>query len=246
MEYSAKSWNELVDIVKQLKANMKNPDQLWFRGQTNSSFLLLPGLLRFRNGLYKEEFLFQKFRKLSYRVFPRRTEDWETLFDMQHYGIPTRLLDWSETLGIAAFFAATYNIRSQSGSDAAIFLLDPLELNKYSGIQRIPIIPDDPDFHYRNIYWHKKPFAPNFPIAIEPLFLNDRILAQRGMFTVHGDNTTAIEDLCSNAVKKVVLSQACLPEIIEFLEIMNINESTVFPDIRGVVDYIRGAAQLQP
>ena len=63
---------------------------------------------------------------------------------------------------------------------------------------------------------------------------------------MHGDNTTAIEDLCSKAVKKVVLSQACLPEIIEFLEIMNINESTVFPDIRGVVDYIRGAAQLQP
>ena len=157
---------------------------------------------------------------------------------------PTRLLDWSETLGIAAFFAAAYNVRFNSRTEAAIFLLDPLALNEYSGINRIPIIPDDKDLVYRDIYWEKKPFAPNYPIAIEPLFLNDRMLAQKGMFTIYGDNIIAIEKLCEKAIKKIVLAKDGLPEMVEFLDTMNINEYTVYPDMSGIVDYIKRASEL--
>lgn len=245
MEYYAETWNELINIVKELRGNVKNPDQLWFRGQNNASCILLPGLLRYSNGFNKEQYIFQKFRQLSHKVFPRRNNDWETLFDMQHYGIPTRLLDWSETLGIAMFFAAALNVRFNLPTDAAIFLLDPIALNEYSGIHKIPIIPDDKEFAYRDIYWEKKPFAPNYPIAIEPLFLNDRMLAQKGMFTIHGDNTSAIEILCEKAVKKIVLAKEGLPEIVEFLDTMNINEYTVYPDMSGIVDYIKRASELK-
>src|SRR6185295_12115497 len=126
MELVARTWNELLQHVKNLRGELGNPDQLWFRGQGNADYVLLPSLLRFRNGLDKEKFLFEKFRQLSLRVFPRRTDDWEALFDMQHYGIPTRLLDWTDTLGIAVFFAATYNARFYPGKDAAMFILDPI------------------------------------------------------------------------------------------------------------------------
>ena len=88
MEYYAKTWNDLISLVKEIRGSVKNPDQLWFRGQSNANFVLLPGLLRYSNGFNKEQFLFQKFRQLSHKVFPRRTNDWETLFDMQHYGVP--------------------------------------------------------------------------------------------------------------------------------------------------------------
>ena len=66
---------------------------------------------------------------------PRRSSDWEILFDMQHYGLPTRLLDWSENLGIATFFAAVYNEKLNINTNAAIFLIDPAEINKYSGLK---------------------------------------------------------------------------------------------------------------
>lgn len=240
----AQTWNELLQHVKNLRAELGSPDRLWFRGQGNAEYVLLPSLLRFGNGLDKEKFLFEKFRQLSLRVSPRRTDDWETLFDMQHYGIPTRLLDWTDSLGIAVFFAATYNDRFYPGKDAAIFLLDPTGLNAYSKIKTIPQIPDDKGLNYRDIYWEKKPFAPSSPIAVEPLFLNDRILAQKGKFTIHGDDIKPIEVACDKAAKRIVLTGKSIPEALEFLEIANINEYSVFPDISGIADYVRRSASL--
>jgi len=234
-EYVANTWNELLALVKGLRGELPNR-QVWFRGQSNAAYALLPGLYRNTTIVTKELWLFQKFRQLSLRVFPRRTEDWEALFDMQHYGLPTRLLDWSENLGISAFFAARYN---RNASQAAIYILDPLALNEYSGINKIPFVPDDKDIDYRSIFLEKRPFAPKYPIAIEPVFANDRMLAQRGMFTVHGDDITPIERLCPKAVKRIVLAQSAIPEVLDFLETANINEYTVYPDMLGIADYLR-------
>jgi hypothetical protein len=241
----AETWAEVLSHAKDIRAEWKNPKLVWFRGQGNAEYPLLPSLLRYKNGLEKEQELFQKFQQLSLRVSPRRTSDWETLFDMQHYGIPTRLLDWTETLGIAAFFAARSNLRFNPGKSATIYLLDPYTLNSYSGINKLPIIPDDDDIKYRDIYWHKKPFAPLYPLAINTIFVNDRMLSQRGVFTVHGDNKTPIEKLCDQGVTKIVLEVKAIMEALEFCEIANINEFTVYPDMAGIADYVRTYSGLE-
>jgi hypothetical protein len=239
-EIIAESWGGFLVALKAAKATLRDPEQVWFRGQSNANYPLLPTLLRSSTRIEKESLLFQKFVQYSFKVFQRRTSDWETLFDMQHYGLPTRLLDWSETLGIATFFAVSF--RSLPTVDAAIYILDPIVLNEYSGLKKVPFIPDDNDFDYKKIYWEKRPFAPVFPIAIQPLFQNDRIFAQSGMFTVHGDDTSPIELLCPRAVKRVVLTQMAIDGAHEFLEIANINARTVFPDMLGVADYVRRIA----
>jgi hypothetical protein len=240
-QYLATNWNELLHCVKDAKSRLKNPEQIWFRGQSNSAFALLPGLMRAKNGTDKESFIFQKFVRYSFKAFTSQKTDWEALFDMQHYGLPTRLLDWSETLGIATFFAVNY---TDGKSDAAIYVLDPVALNEYSGVKEVPFIPENTDFDYKKIYWEKKPFAPVYPIAIQPIFQNDRILAQAGMFTVHGDDATPIEKLCQKAVKKVLLSQKAILEAQEFLEISNINARSVFPDMMGVAAHVKHIAGL--
>jgi len=142
-----------IESVKQAKADLGSPEILWYRGHPNSEFYLLASLLRFKNGLDKERHLFTSFKKFSDRILKRRDSEWETLFEMQHYGIPTRLLDWSETFGIALFFAATYNQSHHPDKDAAVYLLDPVALNKISGIDRIFRVPRDEDkFGYAKIY----------------------------------------------------------------------------------------------
>jgi hypothetical protein len=239
---TANTWDELLGCVKEAKGALGNPKQLWFRGQSRAIYSLLPSLLRLPSGAQKEQELFQKFVQYSFRHFPRRTSDWETLFDMQHYGIPTRLTDWSENLGIATFFAVYYRNPYFKDENSAIYLLDAIALNKYSSLSTIPFVPDDPDFDYKKIYWHKKPFAPIYPIALQPLFQNDRILAQKGMFTVHGDNTDPIETLCPKAVKKIIVTPKAVVGAQEFLEIANIDARSVYPDMAGIADYVRKVA----
>lgn len=92
---------------------------------------------------------------------------------------------------------------------------------------------------YINNYIKKEPSSPTYPIAIKSNFINDRVIAQRGMFTIHGDDLTAIEKLCPNAVEKFTISYTAIPEIREFLDIANINEFTVFPDLHGLSYFIR-------
>lgn len=234
----AKNWNELIDIVKKKKDSLPAGHEIWYRGQNNSDYSLLPGLFRKStlNSIHEKE-IFNTYKKLSKRLSFSQDNEWNLLIDMQHYFIPTRLLDWSESLGVSLFFAVANH---QDDNDVALFLLDPLELNAYSKKDGVPTVPDDNmGLSYVENYINKNPFSPVYPIAIKSLYTNNRILAQRGMFTIHGDNLNDIERLCPNAVTKIIISNDTIPEIMEFLELANINEITVYPDFNGIADYIR-------
>jgi FRG domain len=76
--------------------------QLWFRGHGRASWPLEPGWYRYPNAkgagdeYYTESTLLENFRLRAPTYLDRLpTSDWEWLFLMQHYGLPTRLLDWT-------------------------------------------------------------------------------------------------------------------------------------------------------
>jgi hypothetical protein len=240
-------WTRFLESVKEAKTELGNPEILWYRGHPNSNFYLLASLLRYKNGIEKEKYLFTNFKKFSDRILTRRVSEWETLFEMQHYGVPTRLLDWSETFGIALFFAATYNQSHHPDTDAAVYLLDPVALNKISGINQIYRVPEDEQkFSYTKFYWDHIPAMASAPIAIEPIFINDRMLAQRGMFTVHHDKIDPIENTFPKAIKKIKLPNTIIPAAIEFLELSNLNIFSVFPDLPGLSGYLKSTSGLVP
>jgi hypothetical protein len=236
---NSKEWNDFLTRVQTAKKELGNPEIIWFRGHWNYAHYLLPSLLRYSNGVDKEQMLFHTFRRFADKVFKSRESDWETLFDMQHYHIPTRLLDWTESFGISLYFASYYNNLKKSSEDAAIYLLDPLKLNRVSGKSNILKIPrQEHEFSYSSIYWDYKPFKATAPIAIEPIFKNDRIVAQRGTFTVHDDDIAPIEDKFPQAIKKVRLENKAIEAAIEFLDLANLNEYSVFPDLAGIAGHL--------
>lgn len=83
------------------------PETRWFRGQANADWALHPGLARKPATLKHEAALMKRFRQNATTLVPHRPADeWEWLFLAQHYGLPTRLLDWSENPLVALYFAA--------------------------------------------------------------------------------------------------------------------------------------------
>ena len=241
------SWTNFLKSVSNAKKELGNPEIIWFRGHWNANHYLLPSLLRYTNGLDKEQMLFHKFRRFADKVFTSKDSDWETLFDMQHYGIPTRLLDWTESFGIALYFASYYNNLKKSKEQAAVYIMNPLRINEISGKTNILKIPrEESEFSYSGIYWNHKPFKASAPIAIEPIFKNDRIMAQRGTFTVHHNDIKPIEDLFPDSIKKIILPNDAIPAAIEFLDLANLNEYTVFPDLAGIALYLNNTSGLLP
>jgi hypothetical protein len=227
------SWDAVLSEIRQVRAAAKT-DTLWYRGHWSSSYTLLPSLLRSSAALQKEQILFQKYVQAAAHLGRSRASDWESLFDMQHYGIPTRLLDWTETLGVAVFFAL-----GTQPSEGAIYILDPRKLNERSTGMPEPKRINDEHFKYRSVYWKKEPFAARLPIAIEPPFQNDRMFAQRGMFTIHGEDIRPLDEQYPECVARILLPVSARKGAKEFLHFASLNELSIFPDMVGVAAHIR-------
>jgi hypothetical protein len=101
-----------------------------FRGHSKWDYELLPTLHRdYKKTDYDlwtlENNLYCDFRSL---VGPKIifNSSWEILFAMRHEGIPTRLLDWTENIGTALFFA----LSSKNIDRPHIWILNPYKLNE--------------------------------------------------------------------------------------------------------------------
>lgn len=232
----AAEWYDFLEAVRYARRKLGDPEVVWYRGQSNGEWSLVSGLHRRSVGLAKEEILFAEFQRSAARLFTPRSNDWETLFDMQHYGVPTRLLDWTETLGVAVAFAVLDH--HPSYGNPALWVLDPVGLNKYSGLKGIKDIPTG-SFEYKAIYWRSDPFAAKYPIAVAPVLQNDRMIAQGGAFTIQGLDGRGIEESCSDAVAKVELPAQAVNGAREFLDHAGINSYSIYPDILGMARHIR-------
>ena len=235
------AWETFMSEVRRAREELGNPETVWYRGHWSSAYSLLPSLVRVPGGLSKEQPLFHKYRQAAAHLMKERDSDWDTLFDMQHYGIPTRLLDWTETLGVAVFFAL-----GTEPNEAAVYLLDPTKLNRQATGSREIKHSDDPGFSYRSVYWNKVPFAPRLPIALEPPFQNGRLFAQRGTFTVHGDDERSLDAQCPDCIRKVLLPSVARKGAAEFLQFASLNELSIFPDMVGIASHIRNLLLAEP
>ncbi len=108
---------------------------LWFRGHERSDYELTPSILRHslrRTGRYVDEVsLVRHFKAMNPDAAAANASDFEWLVTMQHYLAPTRLLDWTENLLVALYFAVR-NEALDGEEDAALWLLNARRLNYHA------------------------------------------------------------------------------------------------------------------
>jgi hypothetical protein len=107
----------------------KYPFGIWFRGLPNETWPLVPSIFRQSKSEYIEET--SMFHHFQLRVSEQR-HTYQSSFDwlclMQHYDLPTRLLDWSESVLVALFFAVTD--ARQHDVAGRLWVLNARRLNK--------------------------------------------------------------------------------------------------------------------
>lgn len=233
----AETWPQFLSQVRDARRELGQSDVIWYRGHPSPEYTLLPSLFRYPGGAKKEKELFREYERWSALLHDERTNDWDILVDMQHYGIPTRLLDWTDVLGIAIAFAL-FDSTSDS-LPSAVYMLNPKGLNDLSGPREIKRPGKDTNFSYKSIYWEGQPIKPAHPIAIDALMRNRRIAAQNGTFTVHGTNPKPLEHQAPDLIRKIILQPTAKSNAREFLEHANLNPYTIFPDPVGMAQHLR-------
>jgi len=256
------SWDTFAKLAAALMPS--SPTTVYnFRGQADSSGNLTPTLLRLLpeqtepqaalavEDFARTEFASQAHLHLSTEALPNSfpepaLPEWWAL--MQHHGAPTRLLDWTLSPYVAAYFAVEQRLEA----DGAVFaahgqVISAAFVAKYqsggsAGVRNAQLA--DP--------------------AIEPLLFSwrpakktQRFVAQQGQFTlctsILGQHDLLIDTTCSAAAestpakvfhRKIIIPAPLKPSFLAQLRTMGIAAHSLFPGIDGLGRSIAEVARL--
>ncbi len=224
------SVGEIVEAARELTLKYGGP--AWWRGHGAFDWKLVPKVHREGRGHQYEKNIALKFRQRAGTRYPK-CPDYDDgpawVFLMQHYSLPTRLVDWTESVLVAAFFA----VRGEEPGDAALWGLNPAVLNEHQcGISGPALPAHDCARPVFSAVFQEETVEETKFIAVEPNQVDPRVMIQQSMFTIHSDKTP----LDSTPASGDFLDKFRIPEetrsgLRDELYIIGIHESTLFPDL---------------
>jgi FRG domain-containing protein len=278
------------------------PFGLWFRGQSDAAWSLEPSAFRRAvptgSALYDETSMFYHFRLLRPDLSQSHQSTFDWLCVMQHFGLPTRLLDWSESVLVALFFAVA-DPTGEYAQDGRLYVLNAVRLNeccdfgikprnglhvprclnvivrsglaasravvelrKESEIERMEqgdgvdceLLLDQLERDHTDCIERLRS-----PVAVFPFRSNTRMIAQSGMFTLHGGKVMktkpsskktnldpiSLEDINARQTsRRKFLASYRIPKrfrrkIQEQLHMIGIHEATLFPELHNQAAYVK-------
>jgi hypothetical protein len=246
--------NNVKDLIAAINDDLARWDDKikpWFRGESGDQSPLCPKIAEYDEN--EENYLLQSFRRKAEglaNVPPRQghTDLW--LFLAQHYGVPTRLLDWTEGLLHALYFAI-----NQAKSKPKIYMLNTHKLNELAGMSldqlNYPLSWVMGGSLYIALAWQHRKLREcqnnykkernikiDIPIAFPATYQDHRMFAQRSCFTIHGKSLKPLQDILSE--EELKLSEYLIEyeidideksSLLKELSILGISASTVFPDL---------------
>lgn len=173
----------------------------------------------------REKELYNAFVRAAHPFVPvPLSSDWEWLALAQHHGAPTRLVDWSTSPLVAAWFAVT---SYPQDADAAIFALelvrsdiDILDITTGMAVSVATGATFEGPFHMKKGVY-----------LIETASVSARITTQRGIFTLHGKPT---DSLAIPPEHTFDIPRPLRPEFQGRLLDLGIDASHIYPDLDGL------------
>ena len=211
--------SDLREFLDYLDLNDMDIGRWGFRGVASDEYDLIPSIGR--PGLRKEydeileKQIFQKFRQMAIPFVATRPDSlvaWLAL--ARHHGLPTRLLDWTLSPLVAAFFATTPSSGS-SGNDFAIYAYD----SDYYDAKLNVVDPFAIDADY---------------VEIHADHYSDRMAAQRGFFTLHKQPNKPFR---VQSLIKFVFPSKIKKRTTDVLDFYGVNVLSLFPGLDGIAQY---------
>ena len=252
---------------------MNNPvvKQFVYRGLCDKAYQLLPGVFRtkedvidgvpIKNDAYlawaKEKDLLYAFMyeaSGTLAISPDDLMQWAEY--AQHYGVPTRILDWSSNPLAALYFAC----RDRIDTDGTVWLLHGVNYKRFL-INHIKS-PNKKTIreHVREIINGTSDIE--YPVLYTPLYVDARMSAQSSYFMGWGSMQKPLEMILSddnlhmrlpkkgNGIRTYGKEQSeqllfkfnilaeCKQTLLHELDIVGINEKTLFPGLDGIGRYV--------
>ncbi len=212
-----KNWADFRDFLSGYTAQPRERrSQLVFRGHSDSNWRLKTTLDRvfpFTNDQDREQYfrgLLSEFEKEAIGLLSPQTslpEGKALELLARHHGVPSPILDWTESSYIASFFAFE-DVSPQPRNHVAIWMLD---LGLFSPIGSGIDLVDEMGL----------------------LRFNRRALRQRGLFTRVLTVRRSVETIMSDALTRILLPSAIKETVLADLDEMGINAAMLFSDLDG-------------
>lgn len=241
-----------LDTIEQAVKVGTTLSKSWFRGHSREHGNLIPSVFRPEHyfpsdGHNNEQTYVLEFQRQAPSLVsnvPHIDDQLSWLFLMQHHGLPTRLLDWTESFLVALFFS----VRKDFDHDGELWAILPWKLNIVNNdfnFHGVPL-PNHPllkciahmpfsDSYEKCAKFYKLKTTPSFPLAFQPPMNLSRMVTQMSTFTIHANPAEEfyIENVLSDKkhIVRYIVPKGEKRKLQADLATLGIKAKTLFPDL---------------